>query len=283
MKYSEYSVGPVITRSYDLIGCAWERVWGLTTNGVWILLGLKVHRTILRNLFISTRTKQDYHSLATQGRLIIITMGGLIWPQPWGLNQYSVLVTKHRDHSNHYPPHYRGLQLGKLQKNFCIHKHLRNVKHTMSTLPQSGGNLKDVRWGKCNMMPYVIIVTIVVFNPPITIFLPERECWNRSIKNMSEVLPFQNVKSVFFLLHPPKTSHFSHYNDIMTRQLYPVPLLVKMSDSIKMFKGWPLPSNALKCIKSSCAPLYSQSWLIMFNVPKKQIHITTVMEDAAPI
>lgn len=41
------------------------------------LLGLKVHHSIQRNLLISPRAKQDYHSLATQGRPINVTIGGL--------------------------------------------------------------------------------------------------------------------------------------------------------------------------------------------------------------
>lgn len=30
---------------------------------------------------------------------------------PWGLNQYSVLVTRHRHHSNHYLQHYRRYEI----------------------------------------------------------------------------------------------------------------------------------------------------------------------------
>lgn len=58
------------------------------------LVGSKVHLTILTSPSISPGTKQDDHSLATQGSLIILTIGGLpgMRPQPFR-HQYSVLAT----------------------------------------------------------------------------------------------------------------------------------------------------------------------------------------------
>lgn len=58
--------------------CDYIRISGLTSNGVGDFIGVKSspHHSE-KPFFISPRTKQDYHSLATRGCLIIITIGEL--------------------------------------------------------------------------------------------------------------------------------------------------------------------------------------------------------------
>lgn len=102
------------------------------------LVGSKVHLTILTSPSISPGTKQDDHSLATQGSLIISTIGGLpgMRPQPFR-HQYSVLATI-------------GTHSQSTTEVYISHKPTK--KRHLSKLRW---NFKNARRRKWNMMPEV--------------------------------------------------------------------------------------------------------------------------------
>lgn len=123
-----------------------------------ILLGLIFHHTILRSLFNYPRTKQDGHSLATQGCLIIITIGELprIEPQPLRIksifcpsNHTQTIATITHNTVERYTS-----QIKLLKPFHPYNSEKCNVNHSLS---QSRCNLRNVHRKKCNMMPEVIV------------------------------------------------------------------------------------------------------------------------------